>query len=58
MNAIIIIDKQKTVIECSYENYIDDICDKFTKQINIKKNEMIFFIEEKELLKILKLINL
>jgi len=57
MNAIIVFDKEKTVIKCSKENYIDDIFNKFIKKINIKKNEIIFFIREKKLLIILKLIN-
>ena len=38
MNAIIVFDKEKTVIKCSNENYIDDIYYKFIKKINIKKN--------------------
>jgi len=49
MNAIIIVDKQKTVIECSCENYIDEISDKITKKLNIKKNEMIFFYRGKRI---------
>lgn len=54
MNAIIIFDKEKTVIECLNEDYIDDICNKFIKKINIQKNGIVFFYRGKKLLKILK----
>ena len=60
MNAIIIFNKEKTVIECSNENYIDDIFNKFIKMINIKKNEIIFFYRGKKItqnIKINKFIN-
>ena len=49
MNAIIIFEKVKTVIECSNDNYIEDICNKFIKKINIKKNEIIFFYKGKKI---------
>jgi len=60
MNAIIVFDKEKTVIKCSHENYIDDIFNKFIKKINIKKNEIIFFYKGKIIthnIKINKLVN-
>ena len=57
MNAIIIFDKEKTIIECSYENYIDDICNKFIKKINIKKNEIIFFYRGKKITRNIKINN-
>ena len=49
MNAIFIIDKEKLVIECSIENYINDICKKFIKKKNIKKNEIIFLYKGKKI---------
>jgi len=55
MNAIIIFDKEKTVIECSNENYIDDICNKFIKKINIKKNEIIFFYRGRKITQNIKI---
>ena len=47
MNAIFIFDKEKTVIECSNDDYIDDICNKFIKKINARKNEIIFLYKGK-----------
>ena len=55
MYAIIIVDKEKTVIECSCENYIDDILYKLTKKINIKKNEIIFFYRGKKITQNIKI---
>jgi hypothetical protein len=51
MNVIFILDKEKTVIECSNDDYIDDICNKFIKKINIniKKYEMIFVYKGKKI---------
>ena len=47
MNAIFIFDKEKTVIECSNDDYINDICYKFIKKINARKNEVIFLYKGK-----------
>ena len=55
MNAIIIFEKVKTVIECSNDNYIEDICNKFIKKINIKKNEIIFFYKGKKIAQNIKI---
>ena len=60
MNAIFIFDKEKRVIECSYDDYIDDICNRFIKKINVKKNEIIFLYNGKKInqnIKINKYIN-
>ena len=37
MYAIFSINKEKIIIECSIENYINDICEKFIKKKNMKK---------------------
>ena len=60
MNAIFIFDKEKTVIECSNDDYIDDICNRFIKKINVKKYEIIFLYNGKKInqnIKINKYIN-
>ena len=49
MNATFIFDKEKTVIGISDDDYIDDICNKFIKKINIKKNEIIFLYKGKKI---------
>ena len=54
MNVIIIVDKEKKVIECPFENFIDDVCDKFTKKISVKKKKWYFFKEEKKITKNIK----
>ena len=55
MNTIIIFDKEKTIIECSNEDYIDDICKKFIKKINIKKNEIVFFYRGRKITQNMKI---
>ena len=60
MNAIFIFDKEKTVIKCSDGDYFKDICNKFAKKINAKKNEIIFLYRGKQInqnIKINKYIN-
>ena len=49
MKAIFILDKEKTVIDCSDDDYIDDICNKFIKKININKKEIIFLYKGKKI---------
>ena len=51
MNIIFIFDKQKILIECKDDDYIDDICNKFIKKINIniKKYEMVFLYKGKKI---------
>jgi len=49
MNIVFIFDKEQTVIECLYEDYIDEIFNKFIKKINIKKNELIFLYKGKKI---------
>jgi len=49
MNATFIFDKEKTVIGTSDDDYIDDICNKFIKKTNIKKNEIIFLYKGKKI---------
>ena len=49
MYAIFIINKEKIVIECSNEDYINDICNKFLKKINIKNNEILFLYKGKKI---------
>ena len=54
MNVVFIFDKEKTVIECSDDDYIDDLCNIFIKRINLKRNEIIFLYKGKKLINILK----
>ena len=55
MKAIIVFDKDKTAIECSNEDYIDDICNAFLKKINISKNEIMFFYRGKKITQNIKI---
>ena len=49
MNVVFIFDKEKTVIKCSDDDYIDDICNKFIQLINVHKNEVIFLFKGKKI---------
>ena len=49
MNVIFIYNKDKIIIECLEDDYIDDIFNKFIKKIDIKKNEMIFLYKGKKI---------
>ena len=49
MNAVFIFDKEKTFIECSDEENIYTICNKFINKLNINKNEIIFLYKGKKI---------
>ena len=60
MYAIFIFNKEKIIIECSIENYFNDICNIFIKKKNVKNNEIIFLFKGKKVnqnIKINKYIN-
>jgi hypothetical protein len=60
MYAIFSFNKEKIIIECSFENYINDICEKFLRKKNVNKNEIIFLYKGKKInqnIKINKFIN-
>jgi len=57
MNAIFIFDKEKTVIECSGDNFIDNICNKFIKNKDIKKNEIMFLYKGRKIKQNIKINN-
>ena len=49
MNVLFSIDKEKIIIECSNEDYIDDICNKFIRKIGVIKNEILFLYKGKKI---------
>jgi len=49
MYAIFIFNKEKTVIKCSDDDYICDVCKKFSKKKHIKINEAIFLYKGKKI---------
>ena len=55
MNTIFIFEKEKTVIKCSNEDYIEDICNKFIRMTNSKKNEILFLYKGKKINQLIKI---
>ena len=49
MNTIFIFEKEQTVINYSKDDYIEDICNKFIRNANAKKNEMLFLYKGKNI---------
>ena len=49
MKVEFIYDKDKTIIECTENDYIDEICNKFIKKINAKRNEILFLYKGKKI---------
>ena len=49
MNTIFIFEKEKIVIKCSNDDYIEDICNKFIRMINAKKNEILFLYKGRKI---------
>ena len=49
MNTIFIFEKEQTVIKCSIDDYIEDICNKFIRMVNAKKNEVLFLYKGKQI---------
>ena len=38
-----VFNQKQVIIKCSYDEYMEEICNKFAKEIQIKKDKLIFF---------------